>query len=81
MEYQYIVVRNVYQTKNGTRTSFGIAVVSEYDGCLTILESVSDLTPSFEQAEDFAKLCNAEKLEYTHFHDVIEDFLANSAVL
>ena len=77
MKYRYIVVHSTYQIENNEQTRFGIAVVSDEGESITILETISDLTSSFESVERLVKLCNKEKLEFVHLNDIVEDFLAN----
>ena len=76
MKYKYVVVQNTYFNGDATRTSFGIAIVEEYDGITTVLESMSDISMEKKAIEELVKYCNEQKLELMHFQDVIMDFLA-----
>lgn len=77
MKSQYIIVKNTYQGNDFIQTSFGVAFVAEEDGQMIVLETISDLTPSFERIERFVKLCNEENLSYLHLKDVAADFVSN----
>ena len=76
MEHKYIVVQNVYKNADATRVSFGIAVVVEYDGITTVLESIPDLSSDIKPVERLVELCNNEKLDPIHLQDVVNDFFA-----
>lgn len=77
MKYQYIVVHSTYHIVNKEQSRFGIAVAFDEGEQITILETIPDLTLSFESIGRLVELCNKEKLEYIHLHDIMEDFLAN----
>lgn len=77
MKYQYLVVHSTYHLANKEQSRFGIAVAFDEGENVTILETIPDLSLSFERIEHLVELCNNEKLEYIHLHDIVEDFLAN----
>ena len=52
MEYRYIFVQNTYQSGSISRIGYGIAVVTEYDGVITVLNSVSDLSADVQLIEE-----------------------------
>lgn len=76
MEYRYIVVQNTYQSGRNTRIGYGIAVVTEYDGVITVLNSVSDLSADVQLIEELVERCNFQKLDPIHLQDVVADFFA-----
>lgn len=76
MKYRYIVVQSTYQGDNNTRIGFGIAVVTEYDGVTTVLNSVSDLSPDVQLVEGLVERCNSQELDPIHLKDIVTDFLA-----
>lgn len=75
--YKYVVVKNEYINEDKTRIGYGIAVVEEYDGNVSVLDSVSDICLDVNSVEELAELCNRSKLDPIHFHEVISDFLGN----
>ena len=76
MEHKYIVVQSTYKNGDITRIGFGIAVMEEYDGVTTVLESISGLYLDIEPIEHLVKFCNNLQLEPIHLQDVATDFLA-----
>lgn len=76
MEYRYIVVQNAYLGDNNTRISYGIAVVTEYDGVTTVLDSVSDLSSDVQLVEGLVERCNSQELDPIHLKDIVTDLLA-----
>lgn len=76
MEYRYIVVQNTYQSGSTTRIGYGIAVVTEYDGVITVLNSVSDLSADVQLIEELVERCNSQELDPIHLQDVVADFFA-----
>ena len=76
MEYRYIVVQNTYQSGRNTRIGYGIAVVTEYDGVITVLNSVSDLSADVQLIEELVERCNFQELDPIHLQDVVADFFA-----
>ena len=76
MEYRYIVVQNTYQSGRNTRIGYGIAVVTEYDGVITGLNSVSDLSANVRLIEELVERCNSQELDPIHLQDVVADFFA-----
>lgn len=76
MEYRYIVVKNTYQSGRNTRIGYRIAVVTEYDGVTTILNSVSDLSADIQLVKGLAECCNSQELDPIHLQDVVADFFA-----
>lgn len=77
MKYQYIIVHSTYHIANKEQSRFGIAVAFDEGENITILETIPDLALDFESVERLVELCNKEKLEYIHLHDIVEDLLAN----
>lgn len=76
MEYRYIVVQNTYQSGSTTRIGYGIAVVTEYDGVITVLISVLDLSTDIHLVEGLVERCNSQELDPIHLRDVVADFFA-----
>lgn len=76
MEYRYIVVQNTYQSGRNTRIGYGIASVTEYDGVITVLNSVSDLSSDIQLVEGLVERCNSKRLDPIHLQDVVTDFFA-----
>jgi hypothetical protein len=76
MEYRYIVVQNMYESGSITRIGYGIAVVTEYDGVITVLNSVSDLSVDVQLIEELVERCNSQELDPIHLQDVVADFFA-----
>lgn len=74
MNYKYVLAETTYHNGDHTRTSYGIAVISDYDNT-TVLCSVEDITDKRDALASLVKLCNAEKLEIEHLQNVVEDFL------
>ena len=76
MEHKQIVVQSTYKNRDITRIGFGIAAVEEYDGVITILESISDISTDIEPIERLVEICNNLQLDPIHLQDVVTDFLA-----
>ena len=72
-------MENLYQLRidasidddGNTVSSYGITV-------LKIEESIPNLFRNEDEAREFISLCNNEKVEYIHLHNVIEDKLINA---
>ena len=75
MEHKYIVVQSMYKNGDITRIGFGIAVMEEYDGVTTVLESISGLSLDIEPIEHLVKFCNNLQLYPIHLQDIVSDFL------
>ena len=74
MNYKYVLTETTYHNGKHTRTSYGIAVISDYDN-ITVLCSVEDITDEQAGVSNLVELCNSEKLEIEHLQNVVEDFL------
>ena len=70
------MVQSTYKNGAAKRTGFGIAVVEEYDGITTILESISDISSNIKPVKRLVEVCNNLQLDPIHLQDVISDFLA-----
>lgn len=75
MNCHYIVVRETYTDKTCSRTTYGIAAVQKNDGCLSVIQSISDICPEFAAVQQLVQRCNELELELIHLQDVVEDFL------
>ena len=76
MECRYIVVQNTYQYGRNTRIGYGIAAVTEYDGVITVLNSMSDLLADIKFIEGLVERCNSRELDPIHLEDIVTDFFA-----
>ncbi len=74
MNYKYVLTKTTYYNGEHTRTSYGIAVISNEDN-ITILCSIEDITDERDDLTNLVELCNTEKLEIEHLQNVVEDFL------
>ena len=74
MNYKYVLTKTTYYNSEHTRTSYGIAVISNEDN-VTILCAVEDITDERDDLTNLVELCNTEKLEIEHLQNVIDDFL------
>lgn len=72
--YKYVVVKSEYINGDRTRIGYGIAVVEEYDGRVSVLDSVSDICLDVKSVEGLAELCNRAELDPIHLHEVVSDF-------
>lgn len=77
MKCKYILMENTLLCGDWTRTCYGIAAVQVYDGIVTVLDSVTDITVNRQPLEELVKLCNELSLEPIHLNDIVEDFLAS----
>lgn len=77
MKCKYILMENTLLCGDVTRTCYGIAAVQVYDGIVTVLDSVTDITVNRQPLEELVKLCNELSLEPVHLNDIVEDFLAS----
>lgn len=75
MYCHYIVVREDFIDDANARTTYGIAAVKEYDGCVTVMQSISDVCPQFMPVLQLVQFCNELELEPIHLQDVVDDFL------
>ena len=73
--YKYVVVKSEYINGDSTRIGYGIAVVEEYDGRVSVLDSVSDICLDVKSVEGLAELYNRAELDPIHLHEVVSDFL------
>lgn len=76
MECRYIVVQNTYQYGRNTRIGYGIAAVTEYDGVITVLNSMSDLSVDIKLIEGLVERCNSRELDPIHLENIVTDFFA-----
>jgi hypothetical protein len=76
VECRYIVVQNTYQYGRNTRIGYGIAAVTEYDGVITVLNSMSDLSADIKLIEGLVECCNSRELDPIHLEDIVTDFFA-----
>ena len=74
MNYKYVLTKITYFNDKHTRTSYGIAIISDYDN-VTVLCSIEDVTDERNELAKLVELCNEEKLEMEHLRGVVEDFL------
>lgn len=74
MNYKYVLTETTYHNDKHTRTSYGIAVISDYDN-VTVLSSIKDISDDREELANLVELCNSEKLEIEYLQNVVEDFL------
>ena len=73
--YKYVVVKSEYINGDRTRMGYGIAVVEECDGIVSVLDSVSDICLDVNQVERLVELCNRAELDPIHLHEVVSNFL------
>lgn len=73
--YKYVVVKSEYINGERTRMGYGIAVVEECDGNVSVLDSVSDICLDVNSVEGLVELCNKAELDPIHLHEVVSDFL------
>ena len=74
MNCKYVLTETTYHNGKHTRTSYGIAVISDYDN-VTVLSSIEDISDDREELGNLVELCNEEKLEIEHLQSIVEDFL------
>jgi len=73
--YKYVVVKSEYINGDSTRIGYGIAVVEECDGNVSVLDSISDICFDVKSVERLVELCNRAELSPIHLHEVVSDFL------
>ena len=76
MTYTYVVTQNTYQGKETSRIGFGVAAIEECGSSISVLESVSDISPDENAVRRLVEICNAQALSLLHLQDVISDFLS-----
>ncbi len=74
MKLKYIVTETIYHNGELTRKAFGIAAVTEEDGFTLVIDSVCDISSSFEKMKEAVELCNTLGLSPVHLHDMAEEF-------
>ena len=74
MNYKYVLTETTYQSKEYTRTSYGIAAISTEDH-VTVIGSVEDIAPKATSLTHLVELCNRERLDISQLPNVIDDFL------
>ena len=75
----YGITEEIYYLGDMSRKTYGIAVYAKDDSdeCIsTVLDIISDISSEKEKVEDLVRKCNLLELSPIHFHDVVEDFLA-----
>lgn len=77
MDYRYILVTSTYSGGTTHRTSYGIALVSDYDDVMSILQTISDLSSDKASIERLVDDCNTLGLDPVHLPDIADDFLAD----
>ena len=78
LDHKFIVIKAVYQDGGNTRIGFGIAATSVYDDIVTILESVSDISPNENEVAELAETLNSAELDLIHFQDALNDFFVDA---
>ena len=73
--YKYVVVKNEYINGDRTRMGYGIAVVEDCDGNVSVLDSVSDICLDVKSVEGLVELCNRAELDPIQLNEVVSDFL------
>lgn len=75
MNFTYILVSNVYYFASEMLTFYGIAAVKEDGNRREIVDVAFDLSSDFEKVKRLSALCNEQKLDAIHLHNVEEDFI------
>lgn len=71
MKHIYCLRTDTFTADNGqAETAYGITVLKEE-------KSISNIFSDKSEAIDFINRCNAEKLEFIHLENVIEDMLSS----
>lgn len=71
----YILVESRYFLHGHPRVCYGIALVEEEDGDVTILQTVCDVSSDRERVADFVELCNRIHPSEEWFAELVEQFL------
>ena len=71
----YILVESRYFLREHPRVCYGIALVEEEDGDVTILQTVCDVSSDRERVADFVELCNRIHPSEEWFAELVEQFL------
>jgi len=75
MDYHYIAIQQEYGEGGLKKTDYGIAAVTEADGCIVVLQSITAVTPDKLRIQKLVKLCNELELSMIHLEEVVDDFL------
>ena len=74
MKVKYIMRTDFVTDEDNHRyTVYGITALDNFGN---MLKKFEDIFFNKDNAEEFVKLCNEEKLELIHLQDVVEDALA-----
>ncbi len=76
MKYIYGVVRETYIGKDKSRTTYGIAVMTETEeGVEFPVRAMHDCSSDLQVVTEFVALCNRLQLSPVHLDDAVDDFL------
>lgn len=76
-EFSYVTVKQQFGEGALARTSYGIAAVVKYDGCIHLMQCYDDVSDDVDSVRRFVDLCNELHVEIGHFQDVVEDYLSD----
>jgi len=78
MTVVYGIIEETYVLGEKSRVSYGIAAYAnaEVDETVTIIESIRDISSNKQKLLELVERCNRSGLSIEHFHDVIDDFIA-----
>jgi len=71
----YIIIQQEYGEEALRKTDYGIAAVTEEDGCVVVLQSFTAVTSDKPRIRKLVHLCNELELDIIHLEEVIDDFL------
>lgn len=71
----YITVQQEYGEGALKKTDYGIAAVTEEDGCVVVIQSFTAVTSDKLRIRKLVQLCNELELDIIHLEEVIDDFL------
>ncbi len=71
--YRYVPVHQVLTNEDiGTYSTFGLQVLWVEE---TLLEEISDVSPSLSDVQRIAELCTERQLHPEQIHDIVHDLL------
>lgn len=73
------LVKETYILGDISRVSYGIVAFADIknNGTAIIIDAARDISTDRKRIEALVRKCNALHLSTVHFHDIVEDFLAD----
>ncbi|WP_122788901.1 DUF6514 family protein [Intestinibacillus sp. Marseille-P6563] len=71
---EYVAVNQPATKEEGEEGTVSSGVAAYQDDCL--VDTIEDVVPDFAEAKQLAQMLNRFEVSLLHFHDVVEDYIA-----